>query len=171
MTITHNGHLSANSILEHLKLLWWRCTYQLKNELMWHESLRSVSFNLLKSCNLNTHMVNSFLSEQMQTAYADWSGGISIDRWDSWSDFGNSVDCNLRGNLSTRSSWTVTWTNHGLLALDPLDGWVRVSQCLVRFKLSLLVPLRLCSLNTEWVNRNLIWLDSGSYDVSQPYTY
>lgn len=25
-------------------------------------------------------------------------------------------------------------------------------------------------LNTEWVNRNLIWLDSGSYDVSQPYT-
>lgn len=54
-------------------------TYQLENELMWHESLRSVSFNLLKSCNLNTHG-EQFLSSGIKAdcIVVDWIGGISI---------------------------------------------------------------------------------------------
>lgn len=152
------------------KLLWWRCTYQLENELMWHASLRSVSFNLLKSCNLNTHDEQFPLLRDKGRLHSGWLdyGRNLCGQMGQLVRFGNSVDCNLE-----RKIWVHGRPGHVTdirsLALDPLDGWVRVSQCLVRS-----VPLCFhagCvpSTQNEWTET--LSDDSGSYDVSQPYTY
>ena len=115
---------------------------------MWHASLRSVSFSLLKSCNLRTHDEQFPLLRDKGRLHSSWLDREEslLDRWDSWSDFGNSVDCNLERKIWVHGrpgQWLEPTTVFGFRS----PRWVSPGVTMPGQVCPSLVPLRLCSLN------------------------